>query len=305
MEPASQKASRTPVVLVLAGLAAATVVGLTALRYSGEAAPRRPAARNYEPRKPGLDVSGSEQVTSNTHWDPGASLDEVSKAWQGAGYREIEKIDRQLAQETVPDRDRVGLLLAKAQYYNYEGEADKAYRLLGQARAVAEGDRDLAEEWHYTIVYFQGVTGLRLGENDNCILCRGESSCILPIAPSAVHTKPDGSRLAIKHLSEYLRLFPDDLEVRWLLNLAHMTLGEHPGGVDPGNLLPLDHFQRSEFDIGRFRDVGAQVGVNRLNHAGGGIMEDFDNDGLLDILVTAMNPTAPMAFYRNKGDGTF
>lgn len=34
-------------------------------------------------------------------------------------------------------------------------------------------------------------------------------------------------------------------------------------------------------------------------------MEDFDNDGLLDIVVTAMNPAAPMAFYRNKGDGTF
>ena len=34
-------------------------------------------------------------------------------------------------------------------------------------------------------------------------------------------------------------------------------------------------------------------------------MEDFDNDGLLDIVVTSFDPTQPMAFYRNKGDGTF
>ena len=34
-------------------------------------------------------------------------------------------------------------------------------------------------------------------------------------------------------------------------------------------------------------------------------MDDFDNDGLLDIAVTSFDPTQSMAFYRNKGDGTF
>ena len=52
------------------------------------------------------------------------------------------------------------------------------------------------------------MTGLRMGENDNCVMCRGESSCILPIAPTAVHTNPTGSRLAIEHFSEYLRSSP-------------------------------------------------------------------------------------------------
>ena len=92
---------------------------------------------------------------------------------------------------------------------------------------------DLAQEWLYLAIYFQGVTALRLGENENCIMCRGESSCIIPIAPAAVHTRPDGSRLAIRHFTEYLEQFPDDLGVRWLLNVAHMTLGEYPGKVDP------------------------------------------------------------------------
>ena len=89
------------------------------------------------------------------------------------------------------------------------------------------------------------------------------------------------------------------------LNLAHMTLGEHPDKVDPRFRLDLDRFFHSEFDIGKFRDVGHLVGVNRYNQAGGAIMEDFDNDGLLDLAVTSIDPTQPMAFYRNKGDGTF
>ena len=136
-------------------------------------------------------------------------------------------------------------------------------------------------------------------------MCRDESSCILPISPTAVHTNPLGSKTAIHHFTEYLEQFPDDLEARWLLNLAHMTLGEHPRNVDPRYVLSIDHFTKSEFDIGRFRDVAHLAGVNRLNQSGGAIMDDFDNDGRLDLVVTAMGPTEPMACYHNKGDGSF
>src|SRR5262249_53908946 len=91
---------------------------------------------------------------------------------------------------------------------------------------------------------------------------------------------------------------------RWLLNLAYMALGEYPDRVPLPYLIPLAPFQ-SEIDIGRFTDSAAKLGVNRLNQSGGAIMDDFDNDGLLDIVVTTINPAEPMAFYRNRGDGTF
>src|SRR5262249_54174183 len=67
----------------------------------------------------------------------------------------------------------------------------------------------------------------------------------------------------------------------------------------------LSRFFQSEFDIGRFRDVGHLVGVNRFNQAGGAIMDDFDNDGLLDIAVSSFDCTQPMSYYHNKGDATF
>jgi hypothetical protein len=74
--------------------------------------------------------------------------------------------------------------------------------------------------------------------------------------------------------------------------------------VQPKYLIPLKPFE-SELDIGRFTDIAAELGVNRLSMAGGAIMEDFDNDGLLDIVVSTQDVAGTMAIYRNRGDGTF
>src|SRR5439155_1473770 len=41
------------------------------------------------------------------------------------------------------------------------------------------------------------------------------------------------------------------------------------------------------------------------NQAGGAVMDDFDGDDRLDLAVTSTDPTQAMAFYHNRGDGTF
>ena len=69
-----------------------------------------------------------------------------------------------------------------------------------------------------------------------------------------VHQIEAGSREAVRQLTAYLEERPDDLRVRWLLNLACMTLGEHPQKVEPKFLVNLDKLMKSEFDIGRFRE---------------------------------------------------
>ena len=97
------------------------------------------------------------------------------------------------------------------------------------------------------------------------------------------------------HFTEYLERFPDDQDVRWLLNVAHMTLGEYPEKVDSRYRVSIDPFLRSEFDIGKFRDIGHLAKVDRFNMAGGAVMEDFDNDGLLDLATTSFDATVPMA----------
>ncbi|OWK37772.1 CRTAC1 family protein [Fimbriiglobus ruber] len=291
------------VVCLLAAVGGGLYFGTGTAPPVTSAAPSPPP--QYKPRKP-FDTAGYATITSLIKpWPPSASLEEVADSHRKIGYRLLGVLDQEMANQVLSSRQRTQGHLVRAALMNYEGEPAKAYQTLTEARAEIEASAGIAEEVLYTFIYYQGLTALRRGETDNCVLCRGESSCILPIAPAAVHTQPTGSRLAIRHFTEYLDRFPDDLEVRWLLNIAHMTLGEYPAGVDPRYLVSLDRYTHSEFDIGRFRDVGHLVGVNRLNQAGGAIMDDFDGDGLLDLVVSCFDPTEPMAFYRNKGDGTF
>ena len=309
MDHENDRGSHRFVPVMLGGLIVVAVIAVAWFLSFSRATVTPSGAAGPEPeyqRRQQLDTNGFVSLVKRLpRWAPDASLEEIGNIWRGAGYREIKKIDDRLSDPKLADLPRAINLMAKAMFLNYEGDPKRAYEVLEQTRIGAAKNDAVAKEALYTIIYFQGVNALRFGETDNCVMCRGESSCILPISPAAVHTNPAGSRLAIRHFTEYLERFPDDLEVRWLLNVAHMTLGEHPRKVDPRFLISLDHFLKSEFDIGKFRDIGQAVGVNRFNQAGGGVMEDFDNDGLLDLAVTTYDPTEPMAYYHNTGKGTF
>lgn len=151
-----------------------------------------------------------------------------------------------------------------------------------------------------------GVIHLRRGETENCLECRGPSSCIFPIVAEAVHQKPSGSRAAVAHFTSYLRQRPDDLGVRWLLNVAYMTLGEYPDKVPPEWRMPTDS-ARSRPDIGRFENVAPDAGLNIRgpNMAGGSIFDDFTGDGRPDVFTTAFDVDLGASLFVNRGDGTF
>jgi hypothetical protein len=290
---------------VLAGVALAVAFGLSGHHRTAVPTAARPAKNLvYEPCLPTLDESGyASAIPRLPRWQDGTSLEQMRASYERLGYRLIGRLDTALERGVPPDQV-IEVLLHKASLYLYEGDARRAYDVLQTAREEATASDPLAEKYLYTIIFFQGMAGLRRGETDNCVHCRGEGACIFPLTPTAVHTDPTGSRLAIKHFTEYLDLFPEDRGVRWLLNLAYITVGEYPDHVPPRYRMSFDHFGH-DADIGRFNEISQRVGLTRLNMWGGAVMDDFDNDGLLDLVVTTFDPTQPMAFYRNKGDGTF
>jgi len=269
-----------------------------------DAVPEKPRQLANQPRI-AMDTSAFYSALAHLRWPADASLEQIGDNWRTVDARMAEELEKALPPPGASDSQRLLILLSQASLFNYQGEPQRAYDLLEETRSWVEKHQQLSELGLYTVIFFQGVAALRLGETENCVKCRGDSSCILPIGPAAIHANPTGSRLAARHFAEYLQQFPDDLGIRWLLNLAHMTLGEYPGKVDPRHLISLDHFAKSEFDIGKFRDISHQVGVDRFNLAGGAVLEDFDGDGRLDLAVTNFDPGEPMAFYRNTGDGTF
>src|ERR1700722_2905682 len=112
--------------------------------------------------------------------------------------------------------------------------------------------------------------------------------CLFPPQPGAAYPaflKKEDSEKAIQYLQQYLANKPDDLDVKWLLNLSHMTLGQYPKGVPSKYLLPPSIFESKE-NIGRFVDVASSTGLKVFSEAGGGIVSDFENKGLLDVGVS-------------------
>ena len=145
---------------------------------------------------------------------------------------------------------------------------------------------------------------LRLGEQENCLEHHTQNSCIFPIAGSGIHTKKRGAEGAIREYTVTLQHDPQNLLARWLLNIAYMQLGRWPQDVPPQWVASPELF-KAEYDIGRFPDVAGSAGVGVTGHAGGAIMEDFDGDGLLDLMVSSSGPLDLLRFFHNNGDGTF
>ncbi len=145
---------------------------------------------------------------------------------------------------------------------------------------------------------------LRLGEQENCLEHHVQKSCIFPLEPEAQHTIKRGAEGAVREYTAILQHDPQNTLARWLLNIAYMQLGKWPQEVPPQWVASPELF-KSEYDIGRFADVAAGAGVNVIGHAGGVVMEDFDGDGLLDLMVSSSFPNEQLHFFHNNGDGTF
>ena len=145
---------------------------------------------------------------------------------------------------------------------------------------------------------------LRLGEQENCLLNHNAESCLFPLRPAAYHQLPRGSRGAIALYTAHLKEYPQDLSARWLMNLAYMTLGEYPDKVPNQWLVPLKAFE-SEYALPRFPEVAGPLGLDVDDLAGGCILDDFDNDGFIDVVASAWSLKGQLRYFRNGGDGHF
>ncbi len=158
------------------------------------------------------------------------------------------------------------------------------------------------------VLFRIAVAWLRYGESRNCVGMHGTNACILPIRGEAIHREREGSEQAARFLREYLAAVPPNsvqqVKARWLLNLAHMTLGDHPAAVEPEHRLPLAAFG-SEAEFPRFVNVAPELGVDSFNLSGGAVVDDFDGDFDLDIFTTTFDPEGSPRLFLNDGRGEF
>jgi hypothetical protein len=147
-----------------------------------------------------------------------------------------------------------------------------------------------------------GVTHLHLAEMENGVYRNpGEQGIFPPVKLAKHFEKTANSKLAIDYFTKVLNKHSDNLEVKWLLNLAYLTLGQQ---APTPYLIPLNRFASKE-SIGRFKDIAPVMGLDVFTGAGGVIVDDFDNDGLLDVVTSSMDMCEPLHFFHNNGNGTF
>jgi hypothetical protein len=183
------------------------------------------------------------------------------------------------------------------------GHIDRAMAAAEEALAIQER-AGLDENVRLNLMQMLAFLHLRAAEDENCVLRHTAESCVFPIAKGGVHVEPRHSRAAGDLYTQILAKRPDDEVSRWLLNLARMTSGDFPGGVPEAFRLPLSELT-SRVPFPRWRDLAPDLGVDVRDLAGGAVMDDFDGDGLLDLVTTTQDPCGPMKAFRNDGRGGF
>lgn len=198
--------------------------------------------------------------------------------------------------------DQINGHAALAQLYAYSGEMDDSIEEWKVAYQMAEREVPV---FLPNLQESLGTAYLHRSEMRNGVYLDSTNLDIFPpLKDQAGFEEKGDSEQAIRYYEKYLKNTPKELEVRWLLNLTYMTLGQYPNGVPAEYRMPASGF-RSAQNIGRFVDVAPAIGLNVIRGAGGLIVDDFENNGFLDVVVSSQDVCDPLRYFHNNGDGTF
>ncbi len=254
-----------------------------------------------------LEVSGRIEVTGAMKMPDPLDLKSICSAKQDAERRAFLSAESYLsALEKSVDASRQQIEIIRlrnelGQLWSYRGDMTKAIEHFEAAKNLLDKILPSHPEYADDAVFMDeilGVVHLRKGELDNCVHNHNAETCIFPLTKQAQHKLTAGSSAAVGYFKRHLARNPDNLEVQWLLDLAMMTLGN----ASANRIASKDARVPS---VPRFPDVAAAVGVDRISGAGGTIIDDFDNDGLNDVIISSVDACESLKFFRNNGNGSF
>jgi hypothetical protein len=218
------------------------------------------------------------------------------------GTRQVHELRQRLKQTSRLPPARVARLHLQLWWHLLRlGDTEAAIEQIDAAISLSEY---LPGDTAVHLYSMRALTYLRQAEVANCIERHNPDCCILPLERGGVHSVKTPAEHARRDYLAHLETRPGDLEAQWLLNVASMALADYPDGVPERYRIPPEAFA-SEYDIGRFVDVAPVLGLDTFNLCGGAIVEDFDNNGFLDIVTSTFDPEGPLTFYRSLPDGRF
>ncbi len=251
---------------------------------------------------------GMDSITRFSYWRNGSELYQASPEYLAWAMSFAGRLERNptYAKEAYSVHSRLG------DYFLRVGEREKAVAefelahdtLESHSASLQRHNPKLLEQKRKEALRWLAIANLRAGEIEHCIGMVTAESCIFPLQGAGRWRDPAGAERAEHWLLQLLEISPGDPGARWLLNVALMAQGKFPDGVPQEYRLPVAEFSGS-VAAPHFTNVAPALGVHHFSIAGGAVMEDFDNDGFLDLAATCIRSDTSMVYYRNDGAGGF
>ena len=162
---------------------------------------------------------------------------------------------------------------------------------------------DIIDANNKVMFELMALAHLRQGEQENCQNNHNAESCILPLKKGGWYQMKTGSENAISIYTLLQERFPNP-KYKWLLNLAYMTLGEYPKNVPAKHKIDFPNVEE-EKDFPKFKEIASFMGLAQNGLSGGTSIDDFNNDGFLDIFTTSYGMEDNVELYLNDGKGGF
>ncbi|MEM7162742.1 MAG: VCBS repeat-containing protein [Bacteroidota bacterium] len=190
-----------------------------------------------------------------------------------------------------------GAFLLAREYLN-KGDSERALKLIEKIKSSL--DKNVNNESKHMLLKFKAICLLRMAEQQNCQNNHTDESCIVPIGQNGIHKLEKPAENALRIYSEILEIAPDDKESQWLLNLCYMVLDQYPEKVPSKYLINLPHKESNAFS-----NKATYLGIDEFDLSGGVVADDFNNDGLIDILCSSWSMKGKVKLYLNRGENGF
>jgi hypothetical protein len=152
-------------------------------------------------------------------------------------------------------------------------------------------------------VEMRALAYFRLGEQKNCIENHNQETCIFPVQGEGIHQDRTGAGMAFQLYSDLLEYDSSNMSSRWLLNLSSMLLGENSPEI-PHNLR-INLKKQDRIDFPKLLDIAPALGIAENRLSGSPITDDFNGDGILDIVTSSWGTNDSLTYYEQTKEGTF
>jgi tetratricopeptide (TPR) repeat protein len=198
-------------------------------------------------------------------------------------------------------QDVMEAFTAYGQLLAYDGDMAGAIAQFEQAYRIAQTDMPAAIP---DLLQSLGVAHMHKAEMDAALYRAPGDRCLLSVQGGRRLQQSADLDKASGYFLKLLDGSPGDIEATWLLNIAYMATGGYPDLVPSRHRIATAAFASAE-DVGRFVDVAAAAGIDSFSSAGGVIVDDFDNDGRLDIVTSNFDSCGKMQLFHRTEQGTF